>query len=188
MKYEKEIACLRYMIEQSIGQQVSSPADFQMLKDEIFKRIGISVSLSTLKRIWKYVSVYTNPTKHTLSTLAQFIGFHNWDDFLDNYNDDVDSSHRVLGSLVSVSSCALGSHIHVRWAPDRRCIFEHRGDGNFVIVASENSKLQIGDSFHLTDIVIGEPLYLYNFVHTDSPPAIFVIGQNGGISEVKIEN
>lgn len=176
------------MIEKSIGQQVSSPADFQILKDEIFKRLEINVSLSTLKRVWEYVSVHTNPTRHTLSTLAQFIGFHNWDDFLENYNDDVDSSHRVLGSLVSVAACAIGTRIHVRWAPDRRCIFEHRGNGSFVVTYSENSKLRIGDTFRLSDIIIGEPLYLYDFVHSGNPPAIFVVGQNGGISDAKIEN
>jgi len=187
MRYEKEIIVLRRMIEQSIGQQISSPADFQFLKDEISKRLGSSVSTSTLKRVWEYVSVYTNPTNHTLTSLAQFIGFHNWDDFLNNYNSNVDSSHRVVGSSISVASFAKGQRICVRWAPDRRCTFECCGDGTFVVVCSENSKLQVGDSFRIADIIIGEPLYLYDFVHNGSSPAIFVIGQNGGISEVKIE-
>ena len=188
MKFEKEIGFLRRMIEQSVGRKMSSPADFQLLKDEILNRIGANISLSTLKRVWRYVNVSTNPTTYTLSTLSKFVGFRNWNHFLENYCKDQASSQRLATPCFSLLDCGPGKYLHLRWAPDRHCVFKHIGEHHFLVTLSENSKLHIGDTFRLTDVIVGEPLYLYDFVHADQAPSIFVIGQSGGISDVKIEN
>ena len=55
--------------------------DFEKLSDEIFDATGISLSISTLKRLYGKVSYNNLPSLSTLNTLARFVGFEDWNAF-----------------------------------------------------------------------------------------------------------
>ena len=55
--------------------------DFEKLSDEIFDATGISLSISTLKRLFGKVSYNNLPSVYTLNTLARFVGFEDWNAF-----------------------------------------------------------------------------------------------------------
>jgi hypothetical protein len=55
--------------------------DFEKLSMDICESTGVSLSISTLKRVFGKVS-YTNlPSVHTLNTLAHFVGYEDWTAF-----------------------------------------------------------------------------------------------------------
>lgn len=54
--------------------------DYDYLADLIFKKSGVKLSLSTLKRIWKDDEMRT-PQTYTLNALARLIDFESWNDF-----------------------------------------------------------------------------------------------------------
>lgn len=54
--------------------------DYEYLADLIFKKSGVKLSLSTLKRIWKEDEMRT-PQIYTLNALAQLIDYESWNDF-----------------------------------------------------------------------------------------------------------
>jgi len=53
-------------------------ADFERLSEIIFEKTGVSLSISTLKRVWGKVQYNSIPTTTTLDTLAQFSGYESW--------------------------------------------------------------------------------------------------------------
>jgi len=55
--------------------------DFEKLSDEIFDVTGISLSISTLKRLFGKVTYNNLPTISTLNTLARYVGFEDWNAF-----------------------------------------------------------------------------------------------------------
>jgi hypothetical protein len=55
--------------------------DFEKLSDEILDATGISLSISTLKRLFGKVSYHNLPSIYTLNTLARFAGFEDWTAF-----------------------------------------------------------------------------------------------------------
>jgi hypothetical protein len=55
--------------------------DFEKLSGEIFDVTGVSLSLSTLKRLFGKVSYHNLPSVYTLNTLARFAGFEDWNAF-----------------------------------------------------------------------------------------------------------
>ena len=59
--------------------------DFELLVDEIFKKTGANLSLTTLKRIWGKVDYQSQPSISTLDVLAQFLDFEHWRDFQNRY-------------------------------------------------------------------------------------------------------
>jgi hypothetical protein len=58
-----------------------SSYDFEKLNTAIFDATGVSLSVSTLKRLFGKVSYPNLPSVHTLNTLARFAGFEDWNDF-----------------------------------------------------------------------------------------------------------
>ncbi|RAK00030.1 hypothetical protein LX87_01727 [Larkinella arboricola] len=74
----------RSLIEEKLGWgagQQWQNGDFEALSERIFAETGVSLSVSTLKRIWGKVRYDSAPTATTLNTLAQFVGYQNWRSF-----------------------------------------------------------------------------------------------------------
>lgn len=114
------------------------------------------------------------------------MGFRDWDDFLANHSRTGESSNLVLGRALYPDEIPAEGLVRIAWSPDRRVLLRHIGDGHFLVMESENSKLKPGDSFHCSCFIIGEPLYLDNFVRNNNPPTLFVVGNKGGLTEVSM--
>src|ERR1700733_13534720 len=56
--------------------------DFESLNDKIYEKTEVRLSVSTLKRIWGRVRYESSPSMVTLNTLAKFLDFDNWREFL----------------------------------------------------------------------------------------------------------
>src|SRR5579864_1019892 len=72
------------LIEEKLGWGGSyqwTNQDFDLLSEKIYEVTGVTLSQTTLKRIWGKVKYDSAPTVTTLNTLAKFIGFENWRDF-----------------------------------------------------------------------------------------------------------
>ena len=55
--------------------------DFEKLNLLILEKTKVSLSASTLRRVWGKVDYNNQPSGTTLDTLAQFAGFENWRSF-----------------------------------------------------------------------------------------------------------
>lgn len=185
---DNDILLLREMVEESVARKMKSPADFIFLTGVIQERCHETLSVSTLKRIWGYVEGYDVTRFSTLSILARCVGFRDWDDFITNRNRTGESSHLVLGHALYATEIPENARLAITWAPDRRVLLQHLGEGHFKVIESENSKLQPDDTFHCTCFIIGQPLYLDHFVRGHNPPTLFVVGNKGGLTTVERKN
>lgn len=59
-----------------------TPKDFDFLSHCIFEECHQMVSPSTLKRIWGYVQSDSTPRSSSLTPLAQYIGYTDWEDYV----------------------------------------------------------------------------------------------------------
>ena len=182
---ENDIFILREMVEKSVARKMKSPADFIFLTGVIQERCHETLAVSTLKRIWGYVDGYDTTRFSTLSLLARCVGFRDWDDFLVHRSREGESSDMVLGRALYAAEIPENGQLSITWVPDRRVLLQHLGEGNFKVLSSENSKLKPGDTFHCTCFIIGQPLYLDQFVRGNNPPTLFVVGNKGGLTSVE---
>ncbi|HEY1056610.1 MAG TPA: hypothetical protein VGE24_15795, partial [Emticicia sp.] len=82
------MAHCKKLIEEKLGWGNSEKwtnQDFEDLSQRIFEATAITLSPTTLKRIWGKVKYDSAPTVTTLNTLAQFIGFEHWRAFRQNH-------------------------------------------------------------------------------------------------------
>jgi hypothetical protein len=79
----------RVLIEQKIGWGSSEGwqnQDFENLSAQILAETQVSLSASTLKRLWGRVRYDSEPNLSTLDALARFAGYTNWRMFTSNGN------------------------------------------------------------------------------------------------------
>ncbi len=81
---DKELTRCRWLIEEKVGWGQSdawATQDFERLGEQIVEQTGVSLSVTTLKRVWGRVRYESAPTATTLNALVQFLGYTNWSHF-----------------------------------------------------------------------------------------------------------
>jgi hypothetical protein len=77
----------RQRIEEKVGWGPGAEwqnQDFEALSARIYKETKVSLSVSTLKRLWGKIRYEGTPNMGTLNALAQFAGYENWRAFTAN--------------------------------------------------------------------------------------------------------
>lgn len=82
--HEQDIERLRAAIELMVSRKMRTPKDFDYLSEQIFERVHQTISPTTLKRLWGYLSEATVPRSSTLNILSQFVGSDSWEAFCQN--------------------------------------------------------------------------------------------------------
>jgi len=72
---------LKDTIEKKVGCRMRTPKDFDFLAEQIFETLHETVSPTTLKRLWGYLSEARSPRQSTLNILSQFVGYNDWEAF-----------------------------------------------------------------------------------------------------------
>jgi hypothetical protein len=86
-KEKNYLEICRQRIEEKVGWGPGNEwqnQDFEALSKRILKETKVSLSVSTLKRVWGKVRYEGNPTTATLNALAQFVGYEDWRAFASN--------------------------------------------------------------------------------------------------------
>jgi hypothetical protein len=77
----QELGQCRVLIEEKLGWGCSenwSNQDFDQLSEQLAEETGVTLSSTTLKRVWGRVKYDSAPTTTTLNALAAYIGYQNW--------------------------------------------------------------------------------------------------------------
>ncbi|MFC0184062.1 hypothetical protein ACFFJX_16595 [Pseudarcicella hirudinis] len=85
----------RELIERKLGWGNSDSwqnQDFEVLSEKIFEETKVSLSVSTLKRVWGKVRYESTPNLATLNVLAKYAGFENWRDFTASHFSKVENA------------------------------------------------------------------------------------------------
>ena len=69
------VTLLLEKIEEQLGRKMMTPKDFDFLAVQVFEKTRQSISVSTLKRVWGYVSSKGSASETTLDLLSNFAGY-----------------------------------------------------------------------------------------------------------------
>ena len=162
--------------------------DFERLAIKIFDRTGSLLSPTTLKRIWGYLKESTVTRKSTLDLLAQYCGWHNFDEFTTGNYPEIESGYVDVKILSARNDLKKGCFVKLMWNPSRICIVKYLGDCKWEVIKSESTRLIPGDTFRCSVFMSGEPLYLEDLVHEGVQSGIYVCGRRNGIRFAVIDN
>lgn len=184
-----ELAYLLTEVEKKYGRRIATTTDFESLSVVIEHQIGELISSSTLKRLWGYVSLNPTPRIATLDVLSRFVGHRDFKAFCNHLKEtQVYASNFFTARCQTVAELKPGTIVHIGWAPNRLVKLNYLGDYLFEVISSENSQLQQGDRFELSEIIVGYPLYISRILRNGAYTPSYVAGQIDGINLLKIES
>ena len=187
-KHIPELAYLLTEVENKYGRRIATTTDFESLSVVIEHTIGELVSSSTLKRLWGYVTLNPTPRLATLDVLSRFIGYKDFKEFCNGLKDSQAFTSTFFSSKCqTVAELAEGAKVTLGWAPNRLVVLNYLGSFQFEVVFSENSQLQNGDRFELSEIIVGYPLYISRILRDGKYTPSYVAGQINGINLLKVE-
>lgn len=122
------IECLRQDLIKAVGRTITAFSDFDYLSLKLKDKINDPPSISTLKRLWGYVPNSSSFSKSTLNSLSRFLGFNDWDNYIENLMRDsrVESGFLDTNSIV-VSNLTIGDRLEITWNPERKILVEYEG-------------------------------------------------------------
>lgn len=183
-----EIVSLKMEVERIMGRRLVTPSDFMELMHRIDEAHAGHVGLTTIKRIWDYVSNSNMPRKDTLSVFARFAGYDGWDGFCEDLRRRSGEESGFLdGKHLSPSDISEGDAVEIGWPPNRYCLVRCTGSGCFKVEKSVNAKVLSGDTFRASLFCIGQPLYVSDLRRADgSEWRSYVAGTRSGITSLRL--
>lgn len=172
---------MRSCVESTMGHTMATSNDFVELSERIQTKIHEYVSVNTLKRIWNFIDDGNVPSVTTLSLLARFLDFKNWEAFLVHL-DHTATSQEFLGKGIRSDALQPGDRLAVTWEPNRRIEIQFTGNNSFVVEQSQNSKLAVGDTFKSLYFFDNQPLFIDELMHEGfDKPMSYICGKQGGV-------
>lgn len=177
------IQALFAAIDRMIGYKVQTSTDFLKLSMAIHFRTGQSIGVSTLKRLYGYVTQKVEPRQHTLDVLANYVGYSDWHAFCKSVSSGKpQESSMVLSRSLLSSGLTVGSIIRITWQPDRICVCQYRGQNMFIVLRSENTRLIKNTTFQCSIIVAGDPLFIDHVcIGGTAEPCVYQMGSVNGV-------
>ncbi len=181
MRQDNElIARLRGEVETAVERTMRTPRDFDLLAELIFRRLHTVISSATLKRLWGYLTPL-EPRDSTLTILARFLGYRDWEAYKQREDDEVQSTPVVSRWLDVERELKVGDVVRLRWLPGRVCDVRYDGKYRFTVVDAVATRLRPGDTFECIAILEDEPLYLHALRQGSAQPIAYVCGKQSGV-------
>ncbi|MBQ6082397.1 MAG: hypothetical protein IJK91_07965 [Bacteroidales bacterium] len=190
MNYKRvpELQSLLDAVEKKYGAPLLSTNDFNVLSALLKFEGRETLSASTLKRLWHYVSQETTPRKATLDVLARFVGYKDFRDYrLSLLGEATESSGLLDAYTLPAEDIADGGIVIIGWEPNRLVRLRKAGDDQFEVVESLNSKLREGDRLQCSFFFKGLPLVVPWVERGGQRLPSYIAGKAKGLNLVKTD-
>lgn len=78
---------LKSEVELKLGKKIAYQKDCNSLSSNIFEATKEYISPATLRRLYGFLSTNSNPSRVTLDILTRYIGYNDWENFIQNCID-----------------------------------------------------------------------------------------------------
>ena len=127
-------------VEERFGKPIRYAKDCEVLAVSIHAFTGEKISCSTVKRLFGLIESDNEPRLYTLDILAQYLGYINYDNLLQEFNPN---KHELTQSIETIASkdLKIGDTIRLKYAPNRFLAANYLEDGVFKIIESNDPKI-----------------------------------------------
>ena len=173
------------LLEKECGRSIAIPADCEFLTLDIESKTKVHIGATTLKRLMGFTADEREPHMSTLNTIANYLGYHNWEQLTDIANKS-NSAMDWHENETRSSDLREGCIVEITYLPNRRIRFRHNGNGEYTVIESVNSKLQNGDKLEISNFVLNHPLFTQNVIRDNKNLGEYTAGLISGISSINI--
>jgi len=180
--HSHEISFLIEEVAKRYGGRLKTTTDFDALEAAIGETLGETVSSSSLKRLWGYVSLQPKQRRSTLDILARYAGR---DSYQALCKELLETSDFFSTQTVQSTELAPDQHLQLCWMPDRTVVLRSLGGQRFEVEEAGTSKLRAGDIVEATEFIQGQPLYMA-VTREGEKPRPYVAGRAKGLTHIEV--
>ena len=183
-----EVQELIRLVEKKYKKKLNTTTDFDEFSLHLDRHVKIGkISPSTLKRLWGYVNDTHKPRVSTLNLLSEYIGHQSYDKFVEWLkSSSLYNSSFFTTRHISSAQLEIGDIVEIGWQPNRIVTLQYKGNSEYEVIRSINSKLQENDKFVTGCFIMGHPLYLPCLQRNGECTSSFIAGRNGGLTCLNI--
>ena len=173
-------AAIKEEIERVFGQPLKYPADCQRLALSVRDTLNETIGVTTLKRLFGFVSDVIEPRRSTLDILAKYCGFDDYEEMKKAVSGAGDSDFEKEPDI-KASSLLKDSIVGFQYLPDRKVKLRYLGESEFEVLLSENSSLKEGDVITVSSFLENSPLIVSKVMRDSSDLGRYTAGKASGI-------
>ena len=177
---------IRAEIERVFGQSLKYPADCQRLALSIRNSINETIGVTTLKRLFGFVSDVNEPRAYTLDILAKYCGYGDYEEMKRGVAGQGDSDFEKEPDI-NASSLAPGSVVGFEYLPDRKVRLRYLGDSKFEVLESQNGSLKARDIVSVANFIENSPLVVSSVMRNGVDLGRYTAGKVSGIFSLYLE-
>lgn len=157
--------------------------DFDILSSIIEKETKRHIGITTLKRLVGYIKDERSANEYTLNTLALFLGFVSWEEYVRIRH--CDSVYNFKDDALYIHKLAIGDTIDVKYLDRevRFSVIEFNGQNALKVENAHNGSLMKDDILLLYKLCTGEIIQAEQLIRGDS---IGNYKTHGEVSSIKI--
>ena len=142
-------------IKEKTGMKYDRAKDFSVLAEDIFKKTGRSIGITTLKRLFGTIEDQRDAIGYTMNTIAIYLGYPSWKAYMGQ--DTFDSEWGFDDESFYIHLLEPGDKLSVEYL-NRKVDFtviEHDGRRVLRVDDDQNSSLQAGDIVYVYLLRVG---------------------------------
>lgn len=173
-------------IELSAGFQIRYPSDCERLAMEIRDKINETIGVTTLKRLFGFVSDVQAPRISTLDIIARFCDYEDYEGMKAIIAGSGDSGFEEEPDIVS-SKLKVGTIVRFEYLPDRKIKLLYLGNSRFRVMESENGSLEVNDIINVSSFNNNAPLIVSEVNRNGTNLGRYTAGKVSGITGLYLE-
>ncbi len=175
---------IRELLKIKSGRKLIEPSDCDFISLDIYNVTNDRIGVNTLKRLLGFIDDERDARISTLNILAKYLGYSNWE-ILSKAEMSNSTFDKVDGEL-DVNNLCIGQKIELSYLPDRKIEVEYRGEHKFIVTNSLNSKLQVGDRFKASCLILNYPLIASDVMRQGQCLGQLKAGNISGLTSIKL--
>ena len=177
---------VKLLLEKKFGRAIRYPKDCEELAQIMRKDHGLTISASTLKRLWGFYKETETPRLYSLDTLARFFGVENWDQIQSNQVINPEKMEDLV--LIQVPMLRADDTLVIEYSSSCKLLLKYRGDFLFQVLESTTSKILAGDILQIFNIVKKYPLICHSVLRENVELGKYIGSKNGGVTYICVIN
>ena len=173
------------LLKDKSANDLRLPSDCEFLSLDIESKTGVRIGATTLKRLLGFAQDDRSPHASTLDAIARYLGYAHWDevkDIEDKGNSDFGTTEEEIRS----DDLAPNRIVEFAYLPDRLVRLKYLGSHRYLVLESQNSKLQADDEIEVQNFVLHHPLLVLQVWRHGEKLGQFTAGRISGLSSITV--
>jgi len=177
---------IKEKIEKEFGKgSIKYAKDCDALASAIATKCNCKVSSSTLKRLFGInKSGIGSPRAFTLDVIANYIGYHTWDDIVRDITHADKNKPQPLQTLIS-KELTMGAKFLIYFTPQSYIAIEYINNNRYKLILQNRTPLMVNDVLEITKVETHVPLLIRKIIRNEIIHSEIILGKITGVTQIK---